>query len=445
MTASVNSLIVGLGTTGLSVARHLAGRGESFVVADSRTDPPGLATLREIAPDTEVRLGTFDPLYFARFARLIVSPGVGLDEPAVRAARKGGSEIVGDIELFARLCRKPVVAITGSNGKSTVTTLVGEMAHAAGINAAVGGNLGVPALDLLDGPQADLYVLELSSFQLETTRHLAPRAATILNISPDHLDRYRSIRDYAEAKGGIYRGAEVCVVNRDDALASVYARGCGGRSIGFGIGVPPVETDYGLIERAGQPWLVRGSAQLLAERELKITGRHNTANALAALALGEAAGLPLPPMLETLRAFTGLPHRTQYVAEVKGVRYYDDSKGTNVGATLAALAGMNAPVVLIAGGQGKGQDFTPLATTVARQARAVVLIGEDARRIADTLGGTVPVEFAADMSEAVARAARLARPGDCVLLSPACASFDMFKGYAHRGDVFAAAVRRLVA
>jgi len=453
----IQNLIVGLGKTGLSCARYFAKSGESFVVIDSRNAPPGLAELHNEFPQATLSLGGFDAALLARAQRLLISPGVTLAEPAVAAAIRDGVEVVGDIELFARAARAPVVAVTGANGKSTVTTLVGEMIRDAGFEVRVGGNLGPPALDLLADTQSnqspsgvvnpaggikdepDFYVLELSSFQLETTRSLNAAAAVVLNISPDHLDRYDDVSDYVAAKQRIYRGDGVMVINDDDA----WVRGMiepGRKLVRFSLAAP-APGDFGICERDGQLWLAKGAELLLSAAELRIKGLHNVANALAALALGDAVGVPMPSMLDALRRFAGLPHRTQWVASRDGVDWYDDSKGTNVGATLAALQGMPGKVVLIAGGLGKGQDFTPLKAAVAAKARAVVLLGQDAPRIARSLAGAVPVVHVKDMEEAVEQAARLAEAGDAVLLSPACASFDMFEDYEHRGEVFSAAVQ----
>jgi len=433
------NVIVGLGKTGLSCARYLAARGESFAVIDSRDAPPGLEELRREFPQVPVFPGGFDAAVLARAQRLVVSPGVALAEPAIAAALRDGAAAVGDIELFAREARAPVVAVTGANGKSTVTTLVGEMIRDAGMVAQLGGNLGTPALDLLAAELPDFYVLELSSFQLETTYSLDAAAAVVLNISPDHMDRYHDVHDYAAAKQRIYRGTGTMVINGDDPLVAAMLEP-GRKVVRFGLSVP-AQGDFGLRQRDGEAYLAKGAETLLAAAELRIKGSHNIANALAALALGDALAVPMASMLDTLRRFAGLPHRTQWVASRNGVDWYNDSKGTNVGATLAALQGMPGKVVLIAGGLGKGQDFTPLKAAVAAKARAVVLMGRDAALIERAVAGAVPVVRVKDMDEAVERAAVLAHAGDTVLLSPACASFDMFKGYDHRGEVFTAAVR----
>lgn len=443
-------LVVGAGATGLSCARHLLAQGCAVRVLDTRQIPPGLAELRELVPVGEIYLGDWPAAAFAGVDEIVVSPGLGLDAPALVDAARRGVPLLGDIELFARAVRRPVLAITGSNGKSTVTTLAGEMLVRAGRTVAVGGNLGPPALDLLAGPPPDAYVLELSSFQLERTASLRPAAACVLNLSPDHIDRHGSFAAYAAAKARVLGGAAVAVLSRDDAAVAALASGLGAtqRVVWFGLGAPTGAADFGLLECDGVPWLARGDKALLPAAALRLSGRHNLANALAALALVEALGVPLADALPALREFTGLPHRTQWVAEHGGVAWYDDSKGTNVGATLAAIEGLaptrpSGRLVLILGGQGKGQEFAPLRGTLAAHGRAAVLIGQDAESIARALGSVVPVRRVADMAAAVAAAAALAEPGDGVLLSPACASFDMFGGYAARGEAFAHAVRAL--
>ena len=436
------TLVVGLGLTGMSVVRHLHGQGHNIVVVDSREKPPGLDELEAGFPDVPAYTGGFDEALFIGAEQLVVSPGVPVSEPAIVHALENGVEAIGDIEVFAREVRAPVVAITGSNGKSTVTTLVGEMARQAGLNVAVGGNIGTPALDLL-AHDADLYVLELSSFQLEMVNSLKPVAATVLNVSPDHMDRYSDFDQYSSVKQHIYNNCKVAVINRDDAKVRRMTTGQDLVS-GFTLGEPAVG-DFGLRVFDGETWLCKGGKKLIAESELKLGGRHNTANALAALALGEAASIDIEDMLQALREFTGLPHRTQWVAEREGVSWYNDSKGTNVGATLAAIEGMvvKNKLILIAGGLGKGADFSALKTAVKDKVRLVVLIGQDAARIEQALQDTVPVFLASTMEEAVKIADDLSHVGDTVLLSPACASFDMFRGFEHRGEVFIHAVEAL--
>ena len=445
LSLQAKTLVVGLGKTGLSCARFLARRGVPVAVTDSRSEPPALNELKQELPNLALFVGGFSTGVFEAAERLVVSPGVSVKEPLLRAAAARGVEIIGDIELFAREATAPIIAITGSNGKSTVTTLVGIMAQQAGIKVAVGGNLGEPVLDLLDD-EVELYVLELSSFQLETTQSLYTVAATVLNVSPDHLDRYDDLAEYAAAKAKVYQGAEIGVINRDDPLVTKMA-GQSAQVVGFTL-AEPAPGDYGIRQHAGESWLCHGEQRLLKATELKMAGRHNLANALAALALGDAIGLPQYSMLETLRNFPGLPHRTQYLGNKRGLDWYNDSKGTNPGAAISALRGLHQPerqsrTVLIAGGVAKGADFSELADVIEQTARLVVLIGQDAPLIEQAISGKVPVVTAADMDEAVSLAANLAQPGDRVLLSPACASFDMFANFEARGDAFIAALGRL--
>jgi UDP-N-acetylmuramoylalanine--D-glutamate ligase len=432
-------LVVGLGKSGAATARYLAAAGARLVLTDSRAAPANLDEVRAAVPRGEFHLGAFHaPQPWSEFDCAVVSPGVPLDDPFVAALQRAQVKILGDIELFARAAQAPVVGITGSNGKSTVTTLVGEMAKAAGLRAGIGGNLGLPALDLLD-PQLQLYVLELSSFQLETTGSLVLAAATMLNVSPDHLDRHGSVERYTAAKARIYAHAHTAVVNRDDRATHTGAH-LARRIVSFGLDAP-AEGHYGLIDHQGQRWLAQGTAPLLPLGALKIQGLHNAANALAALALADAAGIARAGSLRALGEFQGLPHRCQWVAEQGGVTWINDSKGTNVGATLAALQGLAGPLVWLGGGQGKGQDFTALRSPLKEKARAAILFGEDAARIERDLGGALPVQRVPDLAAAVEVARRLAQPGDRVLLSPACASLDQFKNYEDRGRQFAALAR----
>jgi UDP-N-acetylmuramoylalanine--D-glutamate ligase len=437
-------IVVGLGKSGMSLVRFLAREGLPFAVVDTRANPPELSTLREQFPQVEVRCGELDVEFLCRASELLVSPGLAVATPALQAAAARGVKLSGDIDLFARYAKAPIIAITGSNAKSTVTTLVGEMAAAAGKKVAVGGNLGTPALDLLSD-DVELYVMELSSFQLETTDQLNAEVATCLNISEDHMDRYADLPAYHLAKHRIFRGARQVVVNRDDALSRPLVADqlpCWY----FGLGKPDFKR-FGLLEDGGEKSLGYQFAALLPVRELKIRGAHNQSNALAALALGHAVGLPFAPMLATLKQFAGLPHRCQWVGERNAVSYYDDSKATNVGAALAAIDGLGADIdgklVLIAGGDGKGADFSALKAPVAKYCRAVVLLGRDAELLATALGAAVPLIRVKTLEEAVLRAAELAEAGDAVLLSPACASLDMFKNFEERGRLFAQAVEGL--
>lgn len=436
--------ILGMGATGQSVARYLTARGENFVFIDSRTAPPNLKEVRTAFPGVLTLLGPLDEEVLCSVDTVIVSPGVSLQEPALVAAREQGVHLMGDIELFFENASAPVIAITGSNGKSTVTTLVGQMAIDSGLNTGVGGNLGTPMLDLLD-PARELYVLELSSFQLELHHDSRGAVATVLNVSADHMDRYPNLPAYHSAKQRIYRGARKIVVNREDPLTrplvpadvSVYS---------FGLTKPDF-SEFGLLERDGETWLAYEFDALMPVGELGIKGRHNMSNALAALALGYAAGLPMPGMLDTLRNFRGLPHRCETVVEVGGVLFIDDSKGTNVGATEAALNGFGEAgrknIILIAGGQGKEQDFSPLREPVSAYVQQLILIGQDADQLQAQLQDCTEVLRFETLQQAVAVAYGAASAGDVVLLSPACASLDMFASYAERGNVFQKAVREM--
>jgi len=418
-------LVLGMGATGQSVARWVESEGGTVRAADTR------------------QTGPFQPALLDGADLVAISPGLSLAEPVVAEARGRGIPVVGDIELFAWHVRAKtkasVLAITGTNGKTTVTSLTGHLLRTAGVDVEVAGNIAPPALDALakrKGNPPAVWVLELSSYQLETTWSLAPDAAAMLNVSEDHLDRYASIEDYAEAKARIFDGAGVQVLNRDDERSLAMARE--GARMTFGLDAPEVAWDFGVADG----FLVHGRERIVPVDALKIHGAHNASNALAASALAVAVGLPLGRIAEGLRTFSGLPHRVELVATRDGVEWYDDSKGTNVGATIAALRGLGRKAVLILGGEGKGQDFSPLRPVVAQFASHVLLIGRDASAIAKAIR-FARSETADSLEEAVRRAARLARPGEAVLLSPACASFDMFRDYKHRGEVFAAAVREL--
>jgi len=454
-------VVLGLGDTGLSMARWLARRGADVRVADSRSEPPHAAALARELPRVPLATGAFREETLRGADLVAISPGLDRRAPPVADAIKRGVPVVGDVELFAQAfneaasrqlpaARPKVVAITGSNGKSTVTAMTGEILRAAGRRTVVAGNIGTPVLDALGAieagaPAPEVLVLELSSFQLESTSSLEPDAAAMLNLSEDHLDRYDSMDSYAAAKARVFAGGGVQVLNRDDRR-SLGMRRSGRTQYTFGAGRPRDGNEWGLCTAHGAEALAHGTRSLMAVAELPLAGLHNAANALAAHALAYAVGAPDDILPRALRSFRGLPHRMQQVAEHRGVLFLDDSKGTNVGATVAALSGMRRPVVLIAGGDGKGQDFTPLAPAVKQRARAVVLIGRDAERVARAIASSgVPVERAAGMDEAVTTAFRASREGDAVLLSPACASFDMFRNYEHRGEAFVAAVRRLEA
>lgn len=449
-------LVLGLGESGLAMVRWLTRFGAQVRVADSREHPPGLDQVHDIRPSVDVHCGPFVAALLDDMESVAVSPGVSIHDPLLVEARTRGLEITGEIELFARAletsgerghCR--VIAITGTNGKTTTTTLVGELVRACGMDAGVAGNISPAVLDELlhridQRRLPDIWVLELSSFQLETTDSFRADAATVLNVTDDHLDRHGSIANYAAVKARVFHGGGVQVVNVDDAW-SRQMRLSGRPHVNFGLEIPERAEDFGIRTIDGVSWMVQGEQALLACRDLPLAGLHNVANALAGLALCHAVGLPMPPMLAALRAFRGLPHRVERIAmRQDGVAFYDDSKGTNVGATLAALQGMGCPVILIAGGDGKGQDFSPLAEGFRHHARAVILIGRDAGLIEDqTRASGTPMLHAKDLPEAVRLANQQALAGDVVLLSPACASMDMFRNYAHRSQVFIEAVRLL--
>jgi UDP-N-acetylmuramoylalanine--D-glutamate ligase len=433
-------LVVGLGKTGFSVVEFLDNKNIPFAVADTREAPPYLDRFRASYPEHKAYLGGFDYSNFKGCSYLVVSPGVSIKHPVILQAQAEGAIILGDLDLFAAEAEAPVIAITGSNGKSTVTTLVGLMAEEAAIKVKVGGNLGTPMLELLD-ESAELYVLELSSFQLDTCGdHFRPQAAAVLNISPDHMDRYSDVHEYADSKSTIYKHAATCVVNNDDVLVSGMVQ----RSsdvVGFSTIKPSAEYSIGLID--GEEWLYVRHEPLMKCEEVGIRGRHNLANALAACALAHTVGIPKGAMVSVLRRFEGLDHRAQVVSESNGVLWINDSKATNVGACIAALNGMDRPVILIAGGDGKGADFELLRDAVREKVKAAVYIGRDAELMERALGDLVPTKKTNRLEEAVKLASSIASSGDIVLLAPACASLDQFKDYQERGRVFAENVRAL--
>ena len=468
-------LVLGLGLTGLSLALWLKRKGADVVVADTREVPPKLADLRRADPDIPVRLGAWDETLFFGFDMVAISPGLNIHDRAFGPARERHIPIVGDIELFARELppSQRVIAITGSNGKSTVTALSGALCRSAGLTTVVAGNIGKPVLEVLadaeaSGTHPDVYVLELSSFQLETTSSLMPSVATVLNVSPNHLDWHGDFDEYVRAKSRIFLNGGRQVLNRDDPLSMAMAmqgggdeRGGGGEAgngreggdgregrvdlVTFGAEPPSAATQWGLRRAAnGAEWLAHGDRDLIPASALTLTGRHNALNALAALALVDAIGVDGTAHLATVSSFRGLPHRMTHVADVADVAYIDDSKSTTVASTIAALEGMGRKSVLIAGGDGKGQDFTPLVPAVREHARAVVVVGRDGPLVEHALRASgVDIARADSLERAVAMANRLARPGDAVLLSPACASWDMFRDYGERGDRFVQAVGAL--
>ena len=433
--------IVGLGRSGLSCAEFLAGIGLEVDVYDAQSMPALAGELQERVPEARLHSGSIRIDRWREDSLLVVSPGVPLSHPDLLPLLESGVRPVGDIELFAQCAVAPVIAITGSNGKSTVTQLTGEMLSAAGLDVRVGGNIGVPVLDLLD-LRADCYVLELSSFQLETTWSLKPQCATVLNLAADHMDRYAGMDGYVEAKAKIYHGSGTMLINVDDERCRALAQ-ADRKTLAFSSSAPSTENEYGILRDANATWLMRGTAQLADSADIRLPGQHNLMNVLAAWALAHDAGIDDEIIREAAASFCGLPHRMEWLGSHAGLDWINDSKGTNVGAAAAAIDGLDGPLVLIAGGQGKGADFAPLAGSLGEKVRGVVLMGEDADRIAHAIAGSRPVEFADSMSDAVNLARSLAQPGDTVLLSPACASFDMYSGFEARGDDFRRCVEEI--
>lgn len=429
--------------------RYFARNNLSCKVVDSRDNPPGLDLLRKEFPEIECELGPFQEETFLDAAELIVSPGISLKNAAVARAVQAGVSVTGDIDIFSRHIESPIVAVTGSNGKSTVVSMVGEVLKAAGCSYAIGGNLDAdpakPALDLLDGEKKDFYVLELSSFQLETTQNLGAEVATLLNLSEDHMDRYAGMDEYQMAKMRIYNGCQKVVINRDIPVPEKISDFPGPTwSFGFS---EAGDSGVHLIEHEGESWVSIGKKPLFPANEIKVVGKHNLANAMAAAALCLALGIEHSAIRKGLAAFPGLPHRCQWVASQGGVDFYNDSKGTNVGATIAAVEGLgekiSGKIVLIAGGESKGADFSSLVPALKTWVKQVVLIGSDAATIADVIGEDCSFVFAPDMAAALGLARDVADSGDAVLLSPACASFDMFNNFQHRGQVFSESVSAL--
>ena len=436
------TVIVGLGKTGLSCAQFLAQKNQSFAVTDSRIEPPQLKEFTQIFPNTELLLGQFSENLLEKAEEIILSPGISLQEPLIAKQAAKGKSIVADIELFAREVRKPIIAITGSNGKTTVTTLIGLMMKAAGFNATVCGNIGEPVLQQIR-TKTDYYVIELSSFQLETTFSLHSRAAIVLNISEDHMNRYTTLQDYLGAKQRVYAHCQIPVVNADEPEIWKHLS-LTERFLSFGL---EASADFSLIECKQQIYITHRGERLVPIKELKLNAHHHLQNAMAALAIGTAVNVPMAAMLRVLRDFPGIRHRCQLIRTRYRVDYFNDSKGTNVGATQASIVSLGqsakGQLILIAGGQGKGADFSSLRESVKRYVKEIILIGEDASILEKALKGCTIIKHADSMNEAVNQAATVARAGDIVLLSPACASYDMFRNYKHRGDVFINTVKAL--
>lgn len=436
--------ILGMGATGVSVASFLAARDMPFDFVDSRENPPNIDLVKATYPEAELALGSFDADFLCRYDRLIVSPGISIAEPALVKAKQQGVELLGDLELFLEQAQAPVVIITGSNGKSTVTELLGKMAMDSGLSVGVGGNLGTPMLDLLDDAHK-LYVIEVSSFQLELLNDSRGAVSCLLNISPDHLDRYKNLQQYHSAKHRIFRGASKVVINREDVLTRPLIS-TQIPMISFGLNQPDLGS-FGILEGLENGYLSFGIERLMRVDQVALKGTHNIANVLAALALGYCIDLPMQSMLDTLKTFEGLPHRCQFIAEIDSVSFINDSKATNVGAAIAAIKGFgnkaHKNIVLIAGGQAKGQEFSGLAAEISAFVKTTIVIGEDADLLASAVANKCDVKYTDSLESAVIEASQLAESGDTVLLSPACASFDMFDGFEHRGDCFETVVSAL--
>lgn len=438
-------VIVGLGKTGLSCARYLSKQGVRIAITDSRDEPPELATLRSEFVPIPTYLGGISSEVLLASDQIVLSPGVSLEEQSVKQAIENGIPVFGDIELFCQNAKTPIIAISGSNGKSTVTTLVAQMAEYAGLKTCVGGNLGTPALELLNEPEPDLYVLELSSFQLETTFSLNAHASVVLNVSSDHMDRYANLDEYIGAKNKIYSGQGVMVINQDDEVVNAMADDSR-QTLTFSLSKPE-GNNFGVIKENGDVFLCQGDKKIISDRELIIKGEHNIANALAAMALASSVNVPIDAMVKALKNFTGLEHRCQLVKKINQVSWYNDSKATNVGACITSIKGLCelGNIILIAGGDSKGADLSSLKSIVKQHVKKVLLMGVDANKLADVLASEVPCEFVDDMNEAVKRAQKISGSDDLVLLAPACASLDMYKNYRQRGDDFVSAVNALEA
>ena len=438
-----DAVIVGLGKTGLSCFRYLSNQGLNVAITDSREEPPELLELRSEFESASVYLGQINEQVLLASDQIILSPGVSLDNKSIKLSIENNIPVFGDIELFCQKAQAPIIAVSGSNGKSTVTTIVAEMTRLAGLKTYVGGNIGIPALDLLSDSTPDLYVLELSSFQLETTYSLNAHASVVLNVSPDHMDRYSSLKDYVNTKKRIYSGQGLMVLNKDEEYIHSIIDSKRD-TIYFSLGAPEGE-NFGLINHNNEVWLSQGNEKIINKNQLKIKGEHNISNALAAMALAGAVNVPTNIMADVLKNFTGLEHRCQLVREIDNVSWYNDSKATNVGACIASITGLCelGNIILIAGGDSKGADLSGLNPIVKKYIKRVFLFGIDANKLADVMGSDVDKEFVNNMNEAVKGASKIADSDDIVLLAPACSSLDMYKNYQQRGDAFISAIDAL--
>tara|TARA_B100000586_G_scaffold3867_1_gene2624 strand:+ start:4612 stop:5973 length:1362 start_codon:yes stop_codon:yes gene_type:complete len=438
-----DAIVVGLGKTGLSCFRYLFNQGLNVAITDSRETPPELSKLKEEFGSVPTYFGQINEEALLASDQIILSPGVSLDNKSIKLSIEHNIPVFGDIELFCQKAQAPIIAVSGSNGKSTVTTMIAEMTRAAGLKTHVGGNIGVPVLDLLEDTAPDLYVLELSSFQLETTFSLNAHASVVLNISPDHMDRYSSFHDYVDAKKRIYLGQGMMVVNKDEKYFHSVIN-TNREIIYFTLGVPE-EGNYGLTNYGNEVWLSHGSEKIINRNQLKIKGEHNISNALAAMALAETVNVPRSAMSDVLKEFTGLEHRCQLVGKINNISWYNDSKATNVEACIASIKGLSTlgNIILIAGGDSKEADLSDLHSAIKKYVKKVFLLGVDANKLADVIGSNVEKEFVKNMDDAVKGASKIADSGDLVLLAPACSSLDMYVNYQQRGDAFISAVNAL--
>ncbi len=436
-----NYLVIGAGVSGLSAAEYLLVRNKQFRIMDSRGLPPNAAKIKNILSDTQVCFGKFDQQWLKEADVIVLSPGVSPHLPEIQSAVNRGAELLGDVELFAREVTKPYIAITGSNGKSTVTTLAAAILQSQGLEAKACANIGEPVLNLIDDKSIDVYVLELSSFQLETCSSIRPHAAVVLNISDDHLDRYASFDEYAAIKQSIYSNAELKIIPRDENQDESFT--ASGEKISFGQDAPS-ENNYGIQQDGVTRWLVRGEQKLIKASEIPLMGVVGELNVLAALALTDSFVQDQAKALEAIRMFKGLPHRCELVLDCNDVQWIDDSKGTNVGATASAITGLDRPIVLILGGVHKGGSLDVLIEAVRDRVDLVIAFGRDKQIFIDALKDIVEVIQQNSLTASVEYAYQKAKPGEAVLFSPACASFDMFSNYIERGLAFQSAIKQCI-
>ena len=436
---TTNYLIIGAGVTGLSVVEYLLSQNKSMRIMDSRELPPNAANIEKLLPSHEISFGDLNKQWLSEADVLVLSPGMSPKDTTILNSINKNAEIIGDIELFARDANKPYIAVTGSNGKSTVTTLVTDILVSQGIHAKAGANIGEPALTLLNDSTVDVCVLELSSFQLETCSSIQPISAVVLNVSDDHLDRHQSIDEYAKIKASIYTNARKKIVRREGNEILLDEDNV----ISFGLDAP-LENHFGISEQGDDRWLAKGSLKLMKASDIQLMGETGELNVLAALALTDNYIHDYEKAISAIKAFAGLPHRCQLFLDHKGVKWIDDSKGTNIGATVSAIQSIDTPIVLILGGTHKGGSLGELKNALQPNVRHVITFGQDKKIFSDALQSIIDVSEFSSLSDVVTHASELAADGDTVLFSPACASFDMFSNYIQRGLEFQSQVKRYV-